>query len=524
MLKILQHNLALSILSGALLAVSFPFSGSITPLIFVAWIPLFVVALRLKDQFLGWLRFYGYAYLTLLLFNIGTTWWIWNSTAGGALMAFMCNSILMAGALVIGFGLFKRLTAGLFLIGLGSIWISFEFIHFNWELSWPWLTMGNYFSTHPSWVQWYEYTGTWVGGFWLIAINILGVLLLLNRKSVLYSAALVMILAAPIILSLFLNNTIECYKNPTQSIVILQPNIDPYTEKFNIDPAHQVESMLGLVRPYLHNTLAIGPETALQEAFIEQDFNRTRSFNLLNDALTSTNSSLLIGASTFQLFNKKHSAACKALPNGSFYESYNTALYMGNQQQQFIHKSKLVLGVEKIPFSNIFPFLETLAIQNGGTSGTLGVESEASIFQDKDFEGKGFGLAPVVCYESIYGAYLADQTKKGSNLICILTNDGWWGDSPGYKQHFSFSRLRAIENRRWVVRSANTGYSGVIDDYGTILKQTNYWEEAVFSNSVPLKYSTTFYVKWGDYLGVIGIGISLLLLLFSIYLRFKKAS
>ena len=75
-----------------------------------------------------------------------------------------------------------------------------------------------------------------------------------------------------------------------------------------------------------------------------------------------------------------------------------------------------------------------------------------------------------------------------------------------------------------MVRSANTGTSGVIDDYGTILKQTNYWEEAVFSNSVPLKYSTTFYVKWGDYLGVIGIGISLLLLLFSIYLRFKKAS
>jgi apolipoprotein N-acyltransferase len=183
-----------------------------------------------------------------------------------------------------------------------------------------------------------------------------------------------------------------------------------------------------------------------------------------------------------------------------------------------------VLGVEKIPFSNIFPFLETLAIQNGGTAGTLGVESEASIFQDKDFEYKGFGLAPVVCYESIYGAYLAAQTKKGSNLICILTNDGWWGDTPGYKQHFSFSRLRAIENRRWVVRSANTGTSGLIDDYGTILKQTNYWEEAVFSTSVPLKNSTTFYVKWGDYLGVIGMCLSLLLLLFSIYLRFKKAS
>ena len=500
MLKILQHNLALSILSGALLAVSFPFSGSITPLIFVAWIPLFVVALRLKDQFLGWLRFYGYAYLTLLLFNIGTTWWIWNSTAGGALMAFMCNSILMAGALVIGFGLFKRLTAGLFLIGLGSIWISFEFIHFNWELSWPWLTMGNYFSTHPSWVQWYEYTGTLGGSFWVIAINILGVLLLLNRKSVLYSAALVMILAAPIILSLFLNNTIECYKNPTQSIVILQPNIDPYTEKFNIDPAHQVESMLGLVRPYLHNTLAIGPETALQEAFIEQDFNRTRSFNLLNDALTSTNSSLLIGASTFQLFNKKNSAACKALPNGSFYESYNTALYMGNQQQQFIHKSKLVLGVEKIPFSRWLPFLEQLSIDNGGTSGSLGVESEPKVFT---FEEQAY--APIICYESIYGAFVAEQCKKGAQLLCIITNDGWWGNTPGHKQHNQFAALRAIETRKYVVRSGNTGISSVWNTRGECIKQLGYDTKGVLTANVPLINGKTFYVRFGDYLGWVAV-------------------
>jgi apolipoprotein N-acyltransferase len=271
--------------------------------------------------------------------------------------------------------------------------------------------------------------------------------------------------------------------------------------------------------------LVLGPETALSESFNEKE-SVTSYYQLLGKNLFKGNErlNLLIGASTYQIFRTKNSRA--SIPfEGGYYENYNASLYLSlKKTPEFIHKSKLVLGVEKIPFSNIFPFLETLAIQNGGTSGTLGVESEASIFQDKDFEGKGFGLAPVVCYESIYGAYLADQTKKGSNLICILTNDGWWGDSPGYKQHFSFSRLRAIENRRWVVRSANTGYSGVIDDYGTILKQTNYWEEAVFSNSVPLKYSTTFYVKWGDYLGVIGIGISLLLLLFSIYLRFKKAS
>jgi apolipoprotein N-acyltransferase len=89
----------------------------------------------------------AYAYFTAFIFNVGSTWWIWNSTAGGALMAFICNSLLMAGALTIGFGVFKRLNTGLFLIGLGCTWITFEFVHLNWELSWPWLTMGNFNSS-----------------------------------------------------------------------------------------------------------------------------------------------------------------------------------------------------------------------------------------------------------------------------------------------------------------------------------------------------------------------------------------
>ena len=500
MLKILQHNLALSLLSGALLTVAFPFSGSITPLVFVAWIPLFVVALRLTQQVRGLLNFFAYAYFTAFIFNVGTTWWIWNSTAGGALMAFICNSLLMAGGLTFGFGLFKRLNAELFLIALGCTWISFEFVHFNWELSWPWLTMGNYFSIHPSWVQWYEYTGTLGGSFWVIAANILGVLFLLNRKSREYAIAFISILSIPLLISFIVSKKVDIAKNPTQSVVILQPNIDPYTEKFNIDPAQQVESMLGLVRPYLHNTLAIGPETALQEAFIEKDFNQTRSYKLLDESLSSTNSSLLIGASTFQLFDQKHSAASKPLPNGSFYESYNTALFMADKQQQFIHKSKLVLGVEKIPFSRWLPFLEQLSIENGGTSGSLGVESEPKVFKDAEQ-----AYAPIICYESIYGAFVAEQCNKGAQLLCIITNDGWWGNTPGHRQHNQFASLRAIETRKYVVRSGNTCISSVWNSSGECIKQLGYDTKGVLTAKVPLIKGKTFYVRFGDYLGWVSV-------------------
>ena len=84
-------------------------------------------------------------------------------------------------------------------------------------------------------------------------------------------------------------------------------------------------------------------------------------------------------------------------------------------------------------------------------------------------------VAPIICYESIYGEFVAKQANQGADFLCILTNDGWWGDSPGHAQHFSFAKLRAIENRKWVARSANTGISGFIDEKGNVIQKTSYW-------------------------------------------------
>jgi apolipoprotein N-acyltransferase len=159
-----------------------------------------------------------------------------------------------------------------------------------------------------------------------------------------------------------------------------------------------------------------------------------------------------------------------------------------------------------IPFSNLFPFLETLAIENGGTSGTLGIEKSPKVFKSAPI------LAPIVCYESIYGDFVSQQVKQDAPFLTVITNDGWWGNTPGYKQHFSFSSLRAIENRRWVIRSANTGKSGVFDEFGRIKKETKYWKEDAFAYSIPLLQSKTFYTEHGDYIGVLGSILCLLIL------------
>ena len=131
-------------------------------------------------------------------------------------------------------------------------------------------------------------------------------------------------------------------------------------------------------------------------------------------------------------------------------------------------------------------------------------------------------IAPVICYESIYGEFTATQVRKGAELLCVLTNDGWWGDTPGYKQHFSFSRLRAIETRRWVIRSANTGTSGIINEYGEVMAQTLYWKPAVLSATVPLLKTQTIFSQQGDYIGRSFSFVAVLIILFAFSKKLKN--
>jgi len=158
-------------------------------------------------------------------------------------------------------------------------------------------------------------------------------------------------------------------------------------------------------------------------------------------------------------------------------------------------------------------FMKNIAIDLGGTSGSLGRQEEPSCFELKD----GSKIAPVICYESVFGEYLTKYVKKGAGLIVVITNDGWWRNTPGYKQHLSFSRLRAIETRRCVARSANTGISGFINQRGDLLQPTGWWTEDVIKGSLNVNDEMTFYVKHGDYIARICLltGSLLVLLLIS---------
>ncbi|MEO7394334.1 MAG: apolipoprotein N-acyltransferase, partial [Chitinophagaceae bacterium] len=236
-------DLYLAIGCGLLLYAAWPVS-SFTFLIFVAWVPLLWLEAKVESR----KKFFALIYLTMLLWNIATTWWIWNASEPGAVGAFLANSLLMC-LPWLGFKIAKKwLGSVIGYISLIAFWMCFEYIHLqDWGLSWPWLTLGNAFATHPELIQWYEYSGTSGCTLWIMLVNVLLFLHIknnFNRESVktyknLFAGILLLIL--PIVFSLIIHihkNIPEVYPN----IVIVQPNIDPY-EKVS-DAAGSFETQL----------------------------------------------------------------------------------------------------------------------------------------------------------------------------------------------------------------------------------------------------------------------------------------
>ena len=534
-----KHLILLALLSGILLSAAWPSRG-FSLLAFVALIPLLLVEHYISENPKKFARgtIVTYSYITFLSFNLLTTWWVIVSTVTGALLAFILNSLFMS----LVFGLFHLIKNRVFknkygYFSLIFFWVSYEYLHMHWSLSWSWLVFGNVFAASHKWVQWYEYTGVFGGSFWVIAVNILfffSVLQFLKTRSFNFNNLKPALLGVVlIIVPIYYSYTL--YWQPFEdaksvNVVIVQPNVDPYNEQFRLSKDSLVNRFIVLARTKLdqETQLLVGPESALRGSMWEDNLYRYRVIdsleNLLNDY---PDLSILIGAST-----KREAREGEPLRLGarsfsdvpeSYYYSYNTALMLIHHQEiQRYHKSMLVPGAEITPFPFLLKPLEKV-FDFGGTMGTLGVSDDQNVLLDKNREIKA---ASIICYESIYGEFVGNFVRNGANLLVIITNDGWWGDSPGHRQHFDYARLRAIEYRRDVVRSANTGISAFFNEKGDDFQTTNYWEPAVLKGKAQLYNDITYYAAHGDYLAKTSLFIvSLLVLVFiSLLLRNKRAT
>lgn len=529
-----KHLLLLSLLSGLLFSLAWPVGG-FAGFLFISFVPLLFVEDHIYKNRHIYHRFSVLLYCmpAFFIWNLLTTYWVWNSAPIGGIVAVGFNTLYMSFVFSVYHWVRRNIFAPHSYFALIFIWISFEYLHHNWDLNWPWLSLGNGFASYHKWIQWYELTGIFGGSLWVILVNVLvfklikTILQKVRNQSALIGliTGTVVFILLPIIISFIMYSNYEEERYPVE-VVVVQPNLDPYTEQYYVPPLEVIDRNLDLAQQKIKDStqFVVCPESAIQEDIWERDLNYSASLTKLKRFIDDhPNISIVIGASTFKRFlpGEEISATARKFKNfDGYYDAYNTAFLIDtNDISQWTHKSKLTPGVERMPFPEYLKFLENLALDLGGTVGSLGIDNERKVF-NTIYDSLKVGT--IICYESVYGEFTSKFVRNGANLTFIVTNDGWWGNTPGHRQHFSFTRLRAIETRRSIARSANTGISGFINQRGDAFQLTPYWEPAVIRQAINANWEVTFYTIFGNYIARISAFITVALILIAISLKFAK--
>jgi apolipoprotein N-acyltransferase len=531
----MKKNLLLAIISGLLLWIAWPPTSYTTFLLMGALVPMLVAIENIINSSFkqkGRLIF-GTTFIGFVVWNSLCIYWVYNSLKTiGALVAipitvipYTLGPLLMAAACWLYYHLRKSTSRGWALAGLVCFWMGYEYLHQTWDLKFPWMTLGNGFAVSHQWVQWYEYTGVYGGTVWVWLCNIFLFLIYVNLREANNQAyqlklvtAFTTVLILPLAFSLYRYYNYQEQENPS-NVVVVQPNIDPYT-KFNI-PSYQGIQLL----THLSDSLAqpnteyfLWPETAISDDINEDRFENSSQYRQVRQFLGRyKNGNVLSGISTYKIYPDAHTLTAQRMLQGYEYvDTFNAAVNIENSGKlQFYHKSKLVPGAEALPFGSTLSFLKPVFDHLGGSSGGYGSQDEADVF----YSQSGIGADPVICYETIWGDWVAQSVRKGAQFIAIITNDGWWENTSGKDQHFDYAKLRAIENRRWVCRSANTGISGFINQRGDVVQHSGWWVKTALKQDINLNSDLTFYTRHGDYLPKIGC---LLALLGGVWIVFRR--
>ncbi|MGM0667668.1 MAG: apolipoprotein N-acyltransferase [Bacteroidota bacterium] len=459
-----------------------------------------------------------------IIFNLLTISWLRNASIAGAIYAVLANSFLMSSVFWLASVIYKKSSSFLGYASLLTFWIIMEHLNSRLIILSPWLNLGNTLGNDVAFIQWYDITGVAGGTLWILLFN----LALYFTYSALREERDYLPRRLVILLLLFLIPTgyslLKFYRTyiPAGSadILIVQPNIDPHSEKFSSYSFEmQLDRMLNMADENISGGTewVIFPETAIDDPFYEEDVYENKYYLMIDSLLSNYEGvSLITGATTMKSLRvndiQRADPAGRDENRGKQFEVYNTAMKVSpGEDVAFYHKSKLVPGIEKKIRSLPAVIQEKIIPDLGGTMTGYGTQDERTVFYDPDSLVR---IAPVICYESVYGDFITGYIRNGSNLIVIITNDGWWKNTQGYRQHLMFARIRAIENRRAVARAANTGISCFIDQRGRIIKSSGWWEEGVLQHSPGLYDRMSFYSRNGDfisrYLSVFGAFILIL--------------
>lgn len=470
-----------------------------------------------------------YAYIAFGLWNFISFWWAHHASWFGAIAPVVINGFFMAVVFWL-FHIAKR--KGGYTFGYAAFivfWLAFEYVHHRWEMSFPWLTLGNAFGKNIRLIQWYEYTGVLGGSLWVLLAVVLAFVLIkefakngLLRKKTGYSIILFLWLTSPVVTSFAIFHSYK-EKSNQRHIVVIQPNIDPYQRFSRSEAQKKLQDLLQLADSLGNDRTDyfVAPEEALQYGLWESNLASSTFIAKTREFLRTKypHAKFVLGITSYKRYNTDEitSTAREMKKAGYFYDAFNTAIQIDTSAAiPVYHKSQLVIGVERMPFYKLLKPLKNVIHSLGGIYGSLGYDKERKVFKSLN---DTVGIAPVICWESVFGEFVSDYVNHGADYIFVITNDGWWSDTPGYKVHLTFSQIRAVETRRSIARAANTGISCFINQKGELIKPTAFWKETAIDYRINANAEITYYTKHGDYIGRIAAFFAVLMLLYIFVIR-----
>jgi len=510
-----RSNIVLALFTGIFFGCSFP-PIPLGSLACISLVPLLFLAERLhslRRQFL-------YSYFSFFIASCIALYWVGGFThakdpflmlAGGLVIVWepFFFSVIVLSYLAVrkSFGL----GAGLF--ALPFIWVTFEWLYALGQFAFPWLTLGNTQTYQLANIQFAEITGVYGVSFWLLVLNVLFFLLLTGavgekeklslRRSLILTCAIAVIYLLPNLYSATMDD--RAFSSPVSTpltVGIVQPNIDPWSKW---EDANTLAGREQQVTRYLEMTaeqkkagvqMSVWPETAI---LFDLPVMRGE-YEKVKHTLDSLDVALVSGYIDYKYYENGGASATSSVIRGTnvHYDSYNSILYLEpkSERLQSYGKMRLVPFAERIPYAESIPFLIGPLRWGVGIS-NWGIGKDSTVFEDSAHHTKFLAM---VCYESIFPEFVSSFVNRGAEFLVFITNDSWWGNTSGARQHCQFAVLRAIENRRWVVRCANGGISCFIDPSGKVYDRTQMYTEASITRSIEPRTELTFYSRHGDWL------------------------
>lgn len=366
------------------------------------------------------------------------------------------------------------------------IWTGLEFIRTKSEIGFPWGFLGYTQTPYTPLVQMANIFGVYGISAWLVWINLLIYWLINTEKRKRYA------IGSILVLSFLLPLTYGFIQlKPNQNwfkVAIVQPNVSPY-EKGNRESCQKIQDdLVKLTKAAisLNPNLIVYPETAtLTDITQDQEFRK-----VLQTIVDSGAIHLLTGTPLYD-----------RVVSGRYYNG--AVLFEPNRELRQGYKK-----IHPVPFSEKIPYADKISLLQRFQTADMGDMTPGKIFRVFNFLYAKFSV--LICFESIFPDLTQEFTKRGADLLINITNDGWFGKSPGPYQHAELSIFRTVENGVPLIRSANNGISFIVDPYGRILNKTNLFTQTVLVDSVPKPLKSTFYRCYGNIFALFSLFFSVL--------------